>query len=113
NRGWHYHLGRWSVDTPNDFGHMGSLPSHPELLDWLACWFLENGESLKALHRLILTSATYRQSSASNPEFSKVDSDNRLLLRMNRNRIEAVGVCCFWSVVACTLAFKVGSSFIK
>src|SRR5216117_1103563 len=63
NRVWQYHFGRGIVDTPNDFGHMGSLPTHPELLDWLACWFLDNGESLKKLHRLIVTSATYRQSS--------------------------------------------------
>jgi hypothetical protein len=64
NRVWQYHFGRGIVDTPNDFGHMGSLPTHPELLDWLAYWFLENGESLKKLHRLIVTSATYRQSSS-------------------------------------------------
>jgi len=63
NRVWQYHFGRGIVDTPNDFGHMGSPPTHPELLDWLACWFLDNGESLKKLHRLIVTSATYRQSS--------------------------------------------------
>ena len=64
NRVWQYHFGRGLVDTPNDFGHMGSVPSHPELLDWLAFWFMENGESLKRLHRLIVTSATYRQASS-------------------------------------------------
>src|SRR5439155_15948690 len=58
NRVWHYHFGRGIVETPNDFGHMGTPPTHPELLDWLAFWFLDNGESLKKLHRLILTSAT-------------------------------------------------------
>src|SRR5207244_2605816 len=63
NRVWQYHFCRGIVDTPNDFGHMGSPPTHPELLDWLAYWFLDNGESLKQLHRLIVTSATYRQSS--------------------------------------------------
>jgi hypothetical protein len=63
NRIWQYHFGRGIVDTPNDFGHMGSLPTHPELLDWLAYWFLDNGESLKKLHRLMVTSATYRQTS--------------------------------------------------
>ncbi len=61
NRVWQYHFGRGLVDSPNDFGHMGSQPTHPELLDWLAYWFMENGESLKKLHRLIVTSATYRQ----------------------------------------------------
>src|SRR5205823_4167697 len=64
NRVWHYHFGRGLVDTPNDFGRMGSLPTHPELLDWLAYWFLDHGESLKQLHRLIVTSATYRQCSS-------------------------------------------------
>src|SRR6185312_5479376 len=56
NRVWHYHFGRGLVDTPNDFGKMGSLPTHPELLDWLAAEFRDNGQSLKSLHRLILTS---------------------------------------------------------
>ena len=89
NRIWHYHFGRGIVETPNDFGHMGALPTHPELLDWLAFWFSENGESLKKLHRLIVTSATYRQSSVSNPEFTKLDADNRYLWRMNRVRLDA------------------------
>jgi len=89
NRVWHYHFGRGIVETANDFGHMGALPTHPELLDWLAFWFLENGESLKKLHRLILTSATYRQSSASNPDSSRIDAENRYLWRMNRARLDA------------------------
>ena len=59
NRVWHYHFGRGLVNTPNDFGRMGGVPSHPELLDWLATWFLENGGSFKKLHRLILTSSVY------------------------------------------------------
>lgn len=89
NRVWHYHFGRGLVETPNDFGHMGALPTHPELLDWLAYWFVDHGESLKALHRLIVTSAAYRQSSADNPEATKLDADNRLLWRMNRARLDA------------------------
>lgn len=92
NRVWQYHFGRGIVETANDFGHMGALPSHPELLDWLACWFQENGESIKRLHRLILTSATYRQTSASRPEFARIDGDNRLLWRMNRRRLEAEAI---------------------
>src|SRR5206468_5061772 len=64
NRVWQYHFGRGIVETPNDFGHMGALPTHPELLDWLAWWFLEQGESLKKLHRLIVTSRSYRQISS-------------------------------------------------
>ena len=62
NRVWHYHFGRGLVETPNDFGHMGSSPAHPELLDWLAVWFRDEARgSFKALHRLIMTSAAYRQ----------------------------------------------------
>ncbi|HIE72335.1 MAG TPA: DUF1549 domain-containing protein, partial [Planctomycetes bacterium] len=64
NRVWQYHFGRGLVDTPNDFGRMGSKPSHPELLDWLAVWFRDGGGSFKQLHRMILTSSAYRQSSS-------------------------------------------------
>jgi hypothetical protein len=88
NRVWQYHFGRGLVETPNDFGRMGSLPSHPELLDWLAFWFMDNGESLKKLHRLIVTSATYRQSSRVDAAPAK-DSANALLWRMNRLRLDA------------------------
>ena len=62
NRVWHWHFGRGLVSTPSDFGATGTRPSHPELLDWLAGWFRDNGYQLKALHRLIVTSETYRQS---------------------------------------------------
>ena len=89
NRAWHYNYGRGIVDTPNDLGLMGGVPSHPELVDWLAVWFRDNGTSLKRLHRLMLTSSTYRQASAHNAEYAKVDGDNRLLWRMNRVRLDA------------------------
>ncbi len=89
NRIWHYHFGRGLVDTPNDFGHMGGRPSHTQLLDWLALWFLDNGGSVKELHRLILTSSVYRQSSQDQPEYSKTDAENRTLWRMNRRRLDA------------------------
>lgn len=92
NRIWQYHFGRGIVESPNDFGHMGSLPSHPELLDWLAWWFLDQGESIKKLHRLLLTSATYRQSSRHHGEFAKIDGDNRYLWRMNRTRLDAESI---------------------
>jgi len=92
NRVWLYHFGRGLVETPNDFGHMGALPSHPELLDWLAVEFRDSGQSLKALHRLIVTSAAYRQCSADNEAFAKLDSDNRFLWRMNRHKLEAEAV---------------------
>jgi mono/diheme cytochrome c family protein len=89
NRLWHYHFGRGIVDTPNDFGRMGALPSHPELLDWLAVTLQESSGSLKSLHRLIVTSAAYRQASRGDPASAAIDGDNRLLWRMNRLRLDA------------------------
>jgi hypothetical protein len=89
NRVWHYHFGRGIVDSPNDFGRMGALPTHPELLEWLAAEFRDGPQSIKALHRLICTSAVYRQSSATNPEFETRDVSNQYLWRMNRRRLEA------------------------
>jgi hypothetical protein len=68
---------------------MGALPTHPELLDWLTLTFQEQGGSLKSLHRLLVTSATFRQSSASDPRAAEIDGDNRLLWRMNRTRLDA------------------------
>jgi Protein of unknown function (DUF1553)/Protein of unknown function (DUF1549)/Planctomycete cytochrome C/F5/8 type C domain len=92
NRVWHYHFGRGLSDTPNDFGRMGSLPTHPELLDWLAVDFRDSGQSLKKLHRLIVTSATYRQSSLGHPSNEKIDTSNAFLWRMNRRKLEAEAV---------------------
>jgi len=89
NRVWHYHFGRGLCDTPNDFGRMGGTPSHPELLDWLACELRDHGGSLKHLHRLIVTSAAYRQSCAHRDDAALLDADNRLLWRMNRRRLDA------------------------
>lgn len=92
NRVWHWHFGRGLVATPSDLGHMGARPTHPELLDWLAVTFREQGGSLKKLHRLLVTSAAYRQSSLHNPEYAKTDADNLLLWRMNRTRLDAEAV---------------------
>ncbi len=92
NRMWHYHFGRGIVDTPNDLGAMGGTPSHPQLLDWLANDFRTNGGSLKRLHRLILTSSTYRQAVTHDPTAAAKDADNRLLWRMNRTRLDAESV---------------------
>jgi hypothetical protein len=89
NRVWQYHFGRGIVDSPNDFGRMGATPTHPELLDWLAAEFRDGPQSIKQLHRLICTSAVYRQSSAGNAEFEKRDGANQYLWRMNRRRLEA------------------------
>jgi hypothetical protein len=92
NRLWHWHFGRGLVDTPSDFGRMGGLPSHPELLDWLAGELRGSEGSLKHLHRLIVTSAAYRQSSRHDEAAAKSDADNRLLWRAPRRRLDAEGM---------------------
>lgn len=88
NRVWRSHFGYGLVRTPSNFGHLGELPTHPELLDTLAVKFMESGWSLKALHREILMSATYQQSSGFRAEAAEIDPENRLLWRMNRRRLE-------------------------
>jgi hypothetical protein len=89
NRLWQYHFGAGIVETPNDFGFNGGRPSHPQLLDWLAARLQTEGYSLKAVHRLMITSAAYRQSSLLRPDGMQRDASNRLLWRMNPRRIEA------------------------
>jgi hypothetical protein len=89
NRVWMRYFGRGLVETENDFGSRGSAPTHRELLDWLATNFMENGWSLKALQRLIVTSATYRQSSHAREDAAAVDPLNLLLARQNRLRLDA------------------------
>jgi hypothetical protein len=92
NRIWQSHFGTGIVSTPSDFGRMGALPSHPELLDWLARRFLEGGGSIKALHRRIVTSATYRQKSRYVAAFAAIDGDNRWLWTQNRRRLDAESI---------------------
>jgi hypothetical protein len=89
NRIWQFRMGQGLVRTPNDFGTMGDKPTSHDLLDWLAAEFMERGWSVKAIDRLIVTSAAYRQSSDPDEVKSKADPDNRLLWRMNRKRLEA------------------------
>ena len=89
NRQWAAFFGLGIVGTQNDFGFQGELPSHPELLDWLAVEFMKQGWSLKKLHRLIVTSSTYRQQSRVTPELLARDPQNRLLARGPRVRLEA------------------------
>ncbi len=89
NRIWQQYFGHGIVETENDFGVQGSPPSHPQLLDWLAAEFIESGWSMKAIHRLIVTSATYRQASHARPELAEVDPSNRGLARQNRLRLDA------------------------
>ncbi len=88
NRVWMQHFGFGLVRTPSDFGLRGDQPTHPELLDYLAVRFVQSGWSLKKLHRLIMTSAAYRQASADNEAGRKLDPENQLLWRMNRHRLE-------------------------
>jgi mono/diheme cytochrome c family protein len=89
NRLWHYHFGTGIVDTPNDFGYMGGRPTHPELLDFLARKLKENGWHLKPLHRLIMLSETYRQSSVRRDAAAQKDGDSRLLWRFPPRRLSA------------------------
>jgi hypothetical protein len=88
NRLWQHHFGRGIVATPSDFGLRGDPPTHPELLDWLATELVAGGWSLKHIHRLMLTSATYQQSSKASPATVARDPGNRLFSRMNRLRLE-------------------------
>ncbi|MFI5457168.1 MAG: PSD1 and planctomycete cytochrome C domain-containing protein [Isosphaerales bacterium] len=93
NRVWQYHFGRGLVGTPSDFGRLGELPSHPKLLDWLAGEFVAQGWHVKPLHRLILTSASYRQAAVRNPRdlaaAQRVDPENRLLWKRTVQRLDA------------------------
>ncbi len=92
NRIWQHHFGQGIVATPNDFGFQGERPTHPELLDWLATDLIENGWKLKRLHKLIMLSSVYRQSSAFHADRSKIDPDNKLLWRRTPRRLEAEAI---------------------
>ena len=92
NRLWHYHFGQGLVRTPSDFGFLGDRPSHPKLLDWLAVELMDSEWSIKHIQRLIVTSATYRQASASWPEAMQKDAGNRLLWRMSPRRLESEAI---------------------
>ena len=88
NRVWEHHFGEGFVPTPDDLGNQSTTPSHPQLLDYLASRFMEDGWSLKKLHKLILLSATYQQSTQNNPAYAEKDPSNRLLWRANVRRLE-------------------------
>ncbi|WP_164102285.1 DUF1553 domain-containing protein [Candidatus Laterigemmans baculatus] len=92
NRVWMHHFGRGIVDTPGDFGRLGSAPTHPELLDWLADELMRSGWDLKRMHRLLMLSQTYRQSSARSETLDSVDPDNRLYARMSVRRLESEAI---------------------
>jgi hypothetical protein len=92
NRLWQRHFGRGIVATPSDFGAQGIRPTHPELLDWLAIELIQGGWQLKPLHRLMMTSAAYRQSAAHDADRARIDPDNLLLWRRSRKRLEAEAI---------------------
>ena len=89
NRLWHHHFGRGIVATPNDFGELGARPTHPDLLEWLAERLIAEGWRLKPIHRLILTSETYRQAGATDPAALEIDAENRWLWERRPQRLEA------------------------
>lgn len=89
NRIWRMHFGRGLVASQEDFGSQGKLPTHPELLDWLAGWFMDNGWDVKALHQLIVSSATFQQSGQTKPEIVARDPENHLLTRYPKTRLLA------------------------
>jgi hypothetical protein len=114
NRIWHYHFGRGLCDTPSDFGRMSGTPSHPELIDWLAVWFRDQAQgSLKQLHRLIVTSRTYQQSSQMRSNAAVIDADNRLLWRQNRLRLDADAYRDFVLSVSGRIDFRMGGPAIQ
>jgi hypothetical protein len=92
NRIWQHYFGEGLVRTPSDFGRMGEKPTHPELLDWLASWFVREGWSIKKLHRLILTSNAYQMSKGWNPKYGTEDPENRWLWRVSPQRLEVEAV---------------------
>ncbi len=113
NRIWKMHFGRGLVATPEDFGSQGQLPTHPELLDWLAKNFVESGWNVKKLHELIVTSATYRQSSVAPPELVAADPDNRLLARGPKHRLQAEEIRDAALATSGLLSPKIGGPSVK
>jgi hypothetical protein len=108
NRMWEQYFGRGIVETSEDFGSQGQPPSHPELLDWLAVEFMDRNWSMKAMHRLIVTSAAYKQDSAVTPELLQADPYNRLISRGPRFRLEAEMVRDVSLSAAGLLSLKIG-----
>jgi hypothetical protein len=108
NRIWNYHFGRGIVGTPSDFGVMGERPSNPQLLDYLTATFVENGWSIKKMHRLIMLSSTYGQSSAYRPEAAKADPANHLWWRFERRRLEGEAIRDSMLYVSGLLNLKAG-----
>jgi hypothetical protein len=112
NRVWQHHFGTGLVATPDNLGASGAKPSHPELLDYLAAEFVKSGWSVKALHRLILTSAVYRQSSAPREGIDTIDPDDRLLARFPVRRLDAESVRDAMLSVAGELDPRAGGPYV-
>ncbi|MBN9693885.1 MAG: DUF1553 domain-containing protein [Verrucomicrobia bacterium] len=113
NRIWKQHFGRGLVNTLNDFGAQGQLPANPALLDWLAGHFIESGWNVKALHKLIVLSATYRQASEASPELVARDPENRLLARGPKHRLSAEQIRDQALAASGLLTVKVGGPSVK
>uniref|UniRef100_A0A7C2JZR2 DUF1549 domain-containing protein n=1 Tax=Schlesneria paludicola TaxID=360056 RepID=A0A7C2JZR2_9PLAN len=113
NRVWRWHFGQGLVRTQDNFGMLGEAPTHPELLDWLTARFVEQGASLKALHRLILLSSTYQQASVPEAATAERDPDNRLWGRTNVRRLEAEAVRDALLAVSGTLDRTMGGSLLQ
>ena len=112
NRVWRWHFGKGLVRTPDNFGMLGEVPTHPELLDWLAYRFLERGTSLKQLHRLIMLSSTYQQSSLPDGATAKADPENRLWGRAEVRRLEAEAIRDSLLAVSGKLDRTIGGSLL-
>jgi hypothetical protein len=112
NRIWQHHFGAGLSATPDNLGQSGARPSHPELLDYLASEFVKSGWSVKAMHRLILHSAVYRQSSSPRPDLEKMDPDNRLLGRFPLRRLDAEAVRDALLSIAGDLDARVGGPYV-
>ncbi len=110
NRIWQWHFGTGLVDSPNDLGRNGSRPSHPELLDWLADEFVTSGWSVKHMHRIIMSSATFRQASTANPVGMAADADTRLFWRFPPRRLEAEVIRDTMLAVSGRLNLEMGGS---
>lgn len=113
NRLWRWHFGKGLVRTPDNFGKLGERPTHPKLLDWLARQFVEQGWSIKSMHRLIMLSATYQMSTQYNAELATVDPENRLFWRMNRRRLEAEAIRDSVLAVCGKLDSEMGGSLLS
>ncbi len=113
NRLWQTYFGKGLVRTPNDFGLNGERPTHPELLDWLATEFVRQGWSLKQMHKLIVMSNSYQQTSASDAQRNRIDPENRSLWRQNRRRIDAEGLRDSILSAAGTLNLEMGGESIR